>query len=51
MKLNYIKYCKSCITPATKPDFQISANGICAGCQSFNNRKHIDWKKKEKDLK
>tara|TARA_Y100000031_G_scaffold149289_1_gene186830 strand:+ start:507 stop:1670 length:1164 start_codon:yes stop_codon:yes gene_type:complete len=50
MKLNYIKYCKSCITPATKPDFKINADGICAGCQSFTYRKHIDWKRKEKDF-
>ena len=50
MTQNYIKYCKNCITPSTKPDFHIDVNGTCAGCQSYNHRKDIGWKRREKDF-
>ena len=38
-----MKYCKNCLLPNTKPDLYFNADGICAACTAFNNRKKIDW--------
>ena len=46
----YIKYCKRCITPETKPDFQINSNGLCAGCKSYDHRSFVDWDKRKKEF-
>ena len=46
----YIKYCKTCILPETKPDLQIFEDGECDACKSFKNRKLIDWDKRKKEL-
>jgi N-acetyl sugar amidotransferase len=29
--------------PETKPDLSFNEDGICSACQSFNNRKAVDW--------
>ncbi len=45
-----IKYCKNCIMPETKPDFEIYEDGICSACRNYKNRKHIDWHQRKKEL-
>lgn len=42
-----MKYCKKCITPDTRPNIYILADGICTACHSFNKKKKINWKKKK----
>lgn len=46
----YIKYCKSCIMPETKPDLLIDEEGICNACRAFERRKHIDWNKRKEEF-
>ena len=38
-----MKFCTQCVMPDTKPDLSFDANGVCAACQSYNNRKEVDW--------
>ncbi len=46
----YLRYCKSCIMPETKPDIQIFEDGECDACKSFKDRKKINWEKRKKEL-
>lgn len=46
----YIKYCKRCLLPETKPDLYIDEQGICSACRSYEKRKTIDWKARKKEL-
>jgi N-acetyl sugar amidotransferase len=43
-------YCKTCFYPNTKPDLEFNKEGICNACVSFENRKKINWKNREKDF-
>lgn len=45
-----IKYCKRCVMPDTKPDLTFDSDGICTACRSYENRKSIDWKEREKEF-
>ena len=36
--------------PTTKPDLEFDSNQVCSGCINFENRKNIDWDKREKEL-
>jgi N-acetyl sugar amidotransferase len=36
--------------PDTKPDLHLDEHGICNACRSFENRKDVDWKAREKEL-
>lgn len=36
--------------PATKPDLQIDAEGVCSGCRFFEGRVAIDWDSRESEL-
>lgn len=46
----YIRYCRACIMPETKPDLRIDEQGICNACTSFGNRREIDWEARKRDL-
>ncbi len=46
-----VKYCKNCIYPSTKPDLEFNSEGVCQGCIAYNERKFIDWKKRDLDFK
>jgi len=46
-----IQICKKCILPSTKPDIQFNEEGICSGCLAHEDRKKIDWKKREQEFK
>jgi len=43
-----LNYCKKCILPSTKPDLEFDNKGVCQGCNAYENRKKIDWSKREK---
>ena len=38
-----IRYCVRCLYPETKPDLFFDADGVCSACQSFEDRKAVDW--------
>ena len=41
--------CQKCLIPQTRPEQVIDDNGICNACISHENKKKIDWKKREKE--
>jgi N-acetyl sugar amidotransferase len=48
--MEYIRYCKRCIMPYTKPDLFIDEEGICSACRSYEQREKIDWNKRKEEL-
>lgn len=48
--VTYIRYCRRCIMPETKPDLFIDAEGVCSACRSFEQRRDIDWNARREDL-
>ena len=50
MDNEFIKYCKRCIMPETKPDLFIDDEGICSGCRYYEQRTEIDWEKRRNEL-
>jgi hypothetical protein len=46
-----MKICKSCFYPDTKPDLVFNNNGICSACIAFEQRKKINWKKRENEFR
>ena len=46
----YIRYCRRCIMPETKPDLFIDGEGVCSACRSFQGRKEIDWELRKVEL-
>ena len=39
-----MKYCKRCVMPDTRPGITFNEEGICSACQSYDNRKNVDYK-------
>jgi len=50
MSKNTIHYCTQCVMPETKPDLHFDEQGVCAGCQNYNNRAHVDWQQRRSEL-
>lgn len=48
--MKYIRYCKRCIMPETKPDLHIDEEGICSACRHIEQRKEIDWDARRREL-
>jgi len=48
--MNYIKYCKNCVIPETRPNTEINNEGLCTGCTYFFQREKIDWDQLKKEL-
>lgn len=46
-----MKYCKRCVMPDTRPGITFNEEGICSACQSYDNRKNVDYKKRFEELK
>jgi len=46
-----LQYCKKCVLPDTKPGVIIDNDGICSVCRTVENKKNINWKKRELQLK
>jgi len=49
-KNQFIRYCRRCVMPETKPDLHIDAAGICSACRYYEQRKEVDWAKRKKEL-
>ncbi len=45
-----MRYCTKCVMPDTRPGITFNEQGVCSACQSYENRKKIDWKKRYKEL-
>jgi N-acetyl sugar amidotransferase len=45
-----MEYCKKCLYPSTKPDLKFNEEGVCSACTCYENRKIIDWEKRERDF-
>jgi N-acetyl sugar amidotransferase len=48
--MEYIRYCKRCIMPYTKPDLFIDEEGVCSACRSYEQRGKIDWNRRKEEL-
>lgn len=49
--LKDVHYCKRCCIPATNEGVSFDEMGICTACRSSEQKIHIDWIKREKQLK
>lgn len=45
-----MKYCTKCVMPDTKPDLGFDEHGVCSACNNYEERTHIDWDKRKKEL-
>jgi N-acetyl sugar amidotransferase len=43
-----MKYCQRCVLPDTRPGLVIDRDGICNACKNADNKRSIDWGKREK---
>lgn len=48
--LIYMRYCRRCVIPETKPDLFIDEEGVCSACRSFEQRRDIDWNARKDEL-
>lgn len=47
----FIKYCRNCVVPNTRPDISFDESGICSACNNANvKRKKINWVSRKKDF-
>lgn len=46
-----MKYCKRCCMPETNEGVKFDEMGICQACQSAEQKIHINWAEREKELK
>lgn len=49
--LENVKYCIRCCMPETQEGIKFDEMGICQACQSSEQKIHIDWTKREKQLR
>lgn len=46
----FIRYCRNCIMPETKPDLYIDEKGVCSACRYYQRRREIDWDGRQREL-
>lgn len=46
-----MKYCTRCCLPETVEGITFDSLGVCAACQSYDQKSNIDWKAREAKLK
>jgi N-acetyl sugar amidotransferase len=46
----YMRYCKLCLQPDTRPNIIFDENGVCAACLFQQQRKDIDWKERHDEI-
>ena len=46
----YLKYCKKCLYPDTKPMLKLDDNDICDACTNWEKKSSIDWDLRRKQL-
>jgi len=49
-KIIYMKYCKLCLLPDTKPQLIFDENGVCSACINNKLKENVNWEQKEKDF-
>ena len=49
--LKGINYCIRCCIPETQEGTSFDELGICVACRSSEDKMHIDWSNKEKELR
>lgn len=47
----FMKYCKKCLQPDTRPGIFFNNEGVCGACLYEESKKTIDWSKREQELK
>ncbi|MDO8517972.1 MAG: N-acetyl sugar amidotransferase, partial [bacterium] len=47
----HLQYCNRCCMPETQESIDFDEMGICRACQSSEQKIHIDWTEREKQLK
>lgn len=45
-----MRYCKRCVQPDTRPRIYFNEEGICGACLWEEEKKKIDWEKREQEL-
>jgi N-acetyl sugar amidotransferase len=50
MPTRYIRYCRRCVMPETKPDLFIDAEGVCSACRNYERRQAVDWDARRGEL-
>jgi len=45
-----VRYCKKCVQPDTRPLIKFDENGVCYACVYNEQKKHIDWEKREEQF-
>lgn len=48
--VKFIRYCRNCIMPETKPDLYIDEKGVCSACRYYQRRREIDWDGRQREL-
>jgi N-acetyl sugar amidotransferase len=51
MAIKGLKYCLRCCMPETQEGVNFDEMGICTACQSSEEKMHIDWSEREKQLR
>ena len=46
-----MKYCKKCVQPDTRPGIFFTEDGVCGACLYEEEKKEVDWIKREGELK
>lgn len=46
-----MRYCKLCLQPDTRPNIIFHEDGVCAACRFAQQRKDIDWKERDSELR
>lgn len=46
----YIRYCRRCVMPETKPDLFIDGEGVCSACRYIEGRQEMDWDGRKREL-
>lgn len=49
-KINYMKYCKLCLLPDTKPQLTFDENGVCSACINNKLKENVNWGQKRTDF-
>ena len=44
-------YCTQCTMPNTRPGITFDKDGVCSACQSYANRKNVDYNQRFEELK
>ena len=47
----HIQYCTRCCVPATQEGVTFDEVGVCTACRSSEEKMHIDWAERERELK